>query len=55
MNRSINNLIIVLSMLIMYAYGVTVGSFIGNYGYISVLMTGIVVFIWLIFRENQNG
>lgn len=44
------DIILSLGMIIMFSYGIWVGNIIGNYGYISVLITGITIFIFLIFN-----
>ncbi len=48
------DLIIAGGMLIMFAYGIFVGSLFGNYGYLPVLVSAIIVSAYLIHRRQKR-
>ncbi len=51
MNNRREEFIVGMSLLIIYLYAMTLGVVFGNLAYISFLITGIGVFIFLIYRS----
>jgi len=44
--------LIAIGMTLMFAYGVFIGTLEGNYGYISVLVCGIIVTAFVLVKNN---